>query len=170
MNKHGAAVACMVLLACSPTAERHPRERLFPALPAGVIEQAFPADAALHVLYWPGGGCQACNAPALRALAELVVAHPEIAAVIVVPEGFPSPAAATGVAWPGAEVTLEPDAFRAQAVFVPLPRVEVWDPQGQLLLLRAIPPNAVQAAAIGAEVLWAKALAKPTKAMQGGGP
>jgi len=166
MRESIAASVLLVSLACAPHGgnDRHPREKLYPPLPASVAAQAFPAGMALHVLYWPAGGCQPCNLPAMRALSELVLAHPEISVTTVVPAGFPSPAVAVGVAWPGQEASLEVEAYRQQMVLAPIPRIEVWDPHGQVLLLRSLPPNAVQAAALGDEILWAKALAKPPDA------
>lgn len=160
----------LLSVACAPHAGdgRHPRERLFPPLPASVAARAFPAGMALHVLYWPAGGCQSCNLPATRALSELVLARPDISVTIVVPDGFPLPAASAGIDWPGEVATLELEAYRRQMDLAPLPRLEVWDPQGQLLLLRSLPPNAVQAAAIGDEIVWAKAMAKSAGAASKG--
>lgn len=167
----GLAVAVAASLACSGYDARHdhPRDALFPPLPAAAWSQAFPADASLHVLYWPAGGCLPCDLPSMRALSELVLTHPEIAVVTVMPEGRPSPVSSVGMEWPGRVLALERKQYRQQMVLAPPPRIEVWDPQGQLLLLRSLPPNAVQAAAIGEEVLWAKALAKPAKAVGKGG-
>ncbi len=116
------------------------------------------------VMYWPEvTGCVPCELPALRSLAQASIDSPDIHLVLVLPADAANVAQQLGVAWRGSVVRLDPRSYQQQLAVTPLPRIEVWDRGGRLLLLKTIPPNFIQAAGLGDEVRWAKARALAAK-------
>ena len=143
------------------------RARVFPSSNALSIE-ARPNGSSMAVIYWPQVyGCVPCERPALQSLSLASVQSPDIRLIMVLPEGAPNIADRVSVAWHGSIVRLDRRSYERQKTITPLPRVEVWDRGGQLLLLKSIPPNFVQAAALGDEVRWAKARATPASRVGG---
>ncbi len=136
------------------------RAKLFPPAPDLIVSQERWPSATLIVIFWPDvASCLPCDLPALRALANISAENRDTQLLLVLPAGAADPARKLGVHWPGTIVRLEHRAYKQQLVLTPLPRVEVWDRAGRLLLLKAIPPNLVQAEALGEEIHWARARA-----------
>ena len=149
--------------ACHRTAS-DARAAVFPACRGLALSQTRWSGASMVVMYWPEvTGCVPCEVPALRSLAQASIDSPDIQLVLVVPAGAPNVAEQVGVAWPGPLVQLDRESYQQQLTLTPLPRIEAWDRAGRLLLLKTIPPNLLQAAALGNEVRWAKARASATK-------
>jgi hypothetical protein len=150
----------LVLAGCGRGAD-DPRAKLFPASRELAINEQRRPSTVITVLYWPQmSGCVPCELPALRALAQAAAEQPDVQLVLVLPEQAINPAEKLGVPWPGSVVRLKTADYKKQIVVNPLPRVEVWDSAGQLLLLKTIPPNLVQAERVGDEVRWTKASAR----------
>jgi hypothetical protein len=115
-------------------------------------------------MYWPQvTGCVPCELPALRSLSQASIDSPDIQLVLVLPAGAANVAQKLDVAWRGSVVRLDQRSYQQQLTVTPLPRIEVWDRGGRLLLLKTVPPNVIQAANLGEEVRWAKARAFAAK-------
>lgn len=143
------------------------RARVFPSS-HDLAVQAGRSGASMAVIYWPQvNGCVPCEKPALESLALLSAENPDIRLTLVLPEGATNIVDQLGVRWHGSVVRLDQRSYQKQNTLTPLPRVEVWDRGGRLLLLKSIPPNFVQAAALGDEVRWAKARALPAAKVGG---
>lgn len=155
-----AGALAFALAACN----RDPRAKIFPSSPDLVVGEKHWPSATVVALYWPEvGECLPCEMPALRSLAQVSAENPDIQSVMVLPIGAENPANRLGIQWPGKVVALDMKAYSKQLGVTPRPRIEVWDREGRLLLMKAIPPNTVRAAALGDEVLWAKAKASPRR-------
>jgi hypothetical protein len=103
----------------------------------------------------------------LESLSRASTESPDIRLTLVLPDGAANIADRMGVAWHGSVVRLDRRSYEQQVKSTPVPRVEVWDRGGRLLLLKTIPPNLMQAAALGDEVRWTKARATPANKIGG---
>lgn len=160
------ATICMAVSLCAACG-RTPadvRGQVFPSCRDLAVDQRQWSAATMVVIYWPQvRGCVPCELPALQSLSRASRESPDIQLLLVLPADASNPVQKLSVDWPGKIVRLDRRRYDEQVVLTPLPRIEVWDRGGRLLLLKTVPPNLDQAAALGDEVRWAKARALPRR-------
>lgn len=149
-------VASLICSACS----HDPRAKVFPRSSALTIDRAHRPSATVVVMYWPDlSECRAFDSAILRSLAHASEERPDIQLLLVLPAGADDPSTKLHIDWPGKVVRLGRRLYKRQTVLSPLPRLEVWDTAGKLLLLQTIPPNLSEAENLGDRVRWIMARA-----------
>ena len=114
--------------------------RSFPATAdAHPVAGLLDAPARLHLVYWPSPGtCTPQEMRLLLILGEFLDENPEVGATAVLPEGS-TVRDRYGVPLPGRLAHLPRRAYFVNADAAPIPRLEVWNREGQLLLFRTLP-------------------------------
>lgn len=149
-------VASLVVSACSHDS----RARVFPRSSALTIDRARWSSATVVVMYWPDlSECRAFDSATLRSLAHVSEERSDIQLLLVLPAGADDLSAKLHIDWPGKVVWLDRRLYKRQTGLSPLPRLEVWDTSGKLLLLQTIPPNISEAENLGDRVRWLMARA-----------
>lgn len=163
-------VLCAVHGCDAADAPRHPRTALFHLDRDDPVQRHLATPARLSVVYWPAmDGCGACEIGVARTLSEVESRYAgDTRVVTVVPPGLGSRFAETfRVAWPGTVVELDRARYDVQRELGPLPRVEVWSANGDLLLLRSLPANLASGRILEDEILWCRSFTAPLEAKEG---
>ena len=164
-RRWGLAVLYAVLACGSLSCDRdeHPRQALFGLPTDDPVQALFASPARLTVIYWPAEGCPACGAPIEVALSEVVERFPDIRWIEVVPasSAHPPVSSTRRDAPKRQRVSMDENSYARHLAPGPLPRIEVWSADGDLLLLRSVPPQAAQAALLVEEITWSRSFTAP---------
>jgi hypothetical protein len=145
-------LATITLLSCSPS---HPIQ----THPEAVTRALAAKPHRLAVVFWPQlSNCASCDQLISAVIADWQ-AEPgaEVAVVSVVPES----ARALDPWLPGAVVRLKSGDYKRFAAGSPLPRVELRDADGGLLMSRSVPNYGSQATLLTEEMLAARSFTTP---------
>lgn len=128
------------VIGADTAADRHPRARLFPrstSVTAKLAERS--ADRRLTVIFVPEAwACNLANAAAARVVDRLAESYAEdTSALYVIPAESQERLALTGGP-PGETVTVPHAVLAEEHRSAPLPRLEIWTSEGELLLLRSL--------------------------------
>lgn len=138
----------------------HPRTRLFPADPSGVVADALEPSARLSILFHPEPGrCAGEQVQTIQALRRLARDFEDVAIFSVLPENLEF-GTIGGQRLPGEIVRTTAAAWTAANELSPRPRLEVWSADRRLLVLRSL-PRTVSEEEIYEEVLWARSFTVP---------
>lgn len=142
--------------------EVHPRERIFPTTGFFPLRQELNRPARLHILYYPNlGDCAPYEIGIVRALKRLEREFQDVQIVTVVPHAYRDLRHIYGELLPGLVLDLADDrSYGKEKNLSPMPRLEVWSGDRQLLLLKSVPPVATEEG-IYEELLWARHFTKP---------
>lgn len=135
-----------------------------PNRPATLQAALLASPHRLAVVYWPAlRGCTVCDVmliEKLEAWQEDPVIGRGLTVVTAVPTAF-TDSSIGSTQLPGEVVRLPSAEYRPAAALAPVPRLEVWRGDGQLLLLRSIPSYTSQLALLDEELLAARWFTAP---------
>lgn len=160
------ATAGLASFACSGSGAQgsdtvHTRQRLFPGQASSSILDVLRRPARLLVFFHPDPQrCTPEELRALQALDRLTESFEDIAVYSVLPAELSDFESIFGYELPGELLLIENDVFLAEGRVSPRPRLEVWNADGQLLLLRSLPPT-IREEEIYEEVLWSRSFTDP---------
>lgn len=158
------AIAGLVSFACSRSGGPetvHPRQRLFPGTASSSILDVLRQPARLTVFFHPDPErCTPEEMRAVRALDRLAEAFDDIAVYSVLPVQLEDFESIFGYRLPGELLLIDDEQFLAEGQVSPRPRLEVWNADGQPLLLRSLPPT-IRDEEIYEEVLWSRSFTDP---------
>lgn len=166
------ATAGLASFACSDSGARgsdtvHARQRLFPGKAGSSILDVLRQPARLTVFFHPDPQrCTPEELRALQALDRLTETFEDIAVYSVLPAELSDFESIFGYELPGELLLIENELFLAEGRVSPRPRLEVWSAEGQLLLLRSLPPT-IREEEIYEEVLWSRSFTGPVPEPRG---
>lgn len=155
----GMILAALLSGACAPNREAG-------ASQVGLHEATFRAEllqsaARLTVLFWPASGsCSTVEFGLVETLNQFRTQFPDTAIISVVPEGAQFEKS-YGLPLTGALHVLTRVDWLQERERSPFPRIEVWNPRGQLLFLRAISPLASERSILATELERTVRLTQP---------
>jgi hypothetical protein len=134
----GIALASLCAGACAPKREAEASQLTLRE--ASFRNELLHSGARLTVMFWPASGsCSTVEFGLVETLNQFRAQFPDTAMISVVPEGKQFEKS-YGLPLPGALHVLARNNWLQERERSPFPRIEVWNPEGQLLFLRAISP------------------------------
>ncbi|HYC93183.1 MAG TPA: hypothetical protein VEO54_28520 [Thermoanaerobaculia bacterium] len=145
-------IAAAALFSCGGAEEA-------PALPAAVTHTLGATPHRLSVVFWPEtSGCVSCD----HMISEVIAGWQKAPdAQMVVVTVVPDRARASQPWHPGVVVRLTAEDYGRYGAGSPLPRVEIRNAKGAVLLSRSIPNNGLQADLLTEEMLAARSFTAP---------
>lgn len=165
------ALAGITLVACSggsagvlpptPTTWIEARHHLFRGTPGSSWPDALTGPTRWVILFQPDlANCQPREAAILRALRRIAAEFPEVKVATVLPAAGAELTTLRGEPLVGEKVVVADEAYVAEGVLAPRPRLEIWAGDGRLLLLRSLPPVIFEEH-LEQEIRWARAFTAP---------
>ena len=145
MRRLGILLLSLIELASGPTGTRpqrllETRQRIFQVAAGDPVQRALEKRARLTVVYWPAvGRWVPCELPVRESLQSVSAAYPDIRILFIMPEAASGTTGKAQSTPPGEQVVLPSSEYSRQASWSPLPRVEAWTADGDLVLLKSIP-------------------------------
>jgi hypothetical protein len=159
--KFRAFVIAIALLSCS-------RVELVSRSPEPIARALAAKPHRLSVVFWPeASGCISCDQMISEVMSEWLAAPDAQTVVVTV---IPNRERAFQPWLPGVVVRLDREDYRRFAGSAPLPRVEIRDAKGAVLLSRSIPKNGLQAELLKEEMLAARSFTAPVPIAAGVSP